>query len=123
MADSFNPTPAPWQGNRGTGTGQPAEGGGAAGFVETVKDKAKDVAAGTSELVSGAKDKVREWASEAADTAGQVKNRASEMATTAAHKAEDFGEDLTGLIRRYPVPALLVGFGIGFLLAQLSRRD
>jgi ElaB/YqjD/DUF883 family membrane-anchored ribosome-binding protein len=31
-------------------------------------------------------------------------------------------EDLTELIRRNPVPAMVVGVGIGFLLAQLLRR-
>lgn len=31
------------------------------------------------------------------------------------------GEDLTSLIRRNPVPALLVGIGIGFLIARATR--
>jgi len=30
--------------------------------------------------------------------------------------------DLSDLIRRYPVPALLLGLGIGYLLAQRARR-
>jgi len=30
--------------------------------------------------------------------------------------------DLTGMIRRYPIPALLVGLGIGYLLAGRARR-
>jgi hypothetical protein len=30
-------------------------------------------------------------------------------------------DDLTNLIRRNPVPALLIGVGIGFLLARLLR--
>ena len=30
-------------------------------------------------------------------------------------------EDFTDLIRRNPIPAVLVGIGIGFLLAQLTR--
>ena len=32
------------------------------------------------------------------------------------------GSDLTNLIRQNPVPALLIGAGIGFLLAKLSAR-
>lgn len=32
------------------------------------------------------------------------------------------GTDLTSLIRQNPVPALLIGAGIGFLLAKLSAR-
>jgi hypothetical protein len=30
-------------------------------------------------------------------------------------------EDVTDLIRRYPIPAVLVGVGIGFMLASLTR--
>jgi uncharacterized protein YjbJ (UPF0337 family) len=30
--------------------------------------------------------------------------------------------DLTGMIRRYPIPAMLIGLGIGYLLAGRSRR-
>ena len=30
--------------------------------------------------------------------------------------------DLTGMIRRYPIPALLIGLGIGYLLAGRARR-
>jgi hypothetical protein len=43
-------------------------------------------------------------------------------------KFEHLGEDLRGLVRRYPIQSLLVGFGLGFLLAgrsnpQRERRD
>jgi hypothetical protein len=31
------------------------------------------------------------------------------------------GEDLTNMIRRNPVPALLVGIGLGFLIARATR--
>jgi len=30
-------------------------------------------------------------------------------------------EDLTGMIRRNPIPALLIGVGLGFLLARTLR--
>jgi hypothetical protein len=32
-------------------------------------------------------------------------------------------EDLTDLIKRNPIPAVLIGVGIGFLLAQLTRSS
>jgi hypothetical protein len=32
-------------------------------------------------------------------------------------------EDLTNLIRRHPIPAMLVGIGLGFLVARLSSRS
>jgi hypothetical protein len=30
-------------------------------------------------------------------------------------------DDLSGVIRRNPIPALLIGIGIGFLLARSTR--
>ena len=30
-------------------------------------------------------------------------------------------EDMTTMIRRNPIPALLIGFGLGFLLARTFR--
>jgi hypothetical protein len=33
----------------------------------------------------------------------------------------DMGRDVVNLIRRYPIQAVLVGFGIGFLLASGRR--
>jgi len=38
------------------------------------------------------------------------------------HGLKDIGEDVTNLIRRNPIPALLIGVGIGALIAQLVRR-
>jgi uncharacterized protein YjbJ (UPF0337 family) len=55
-------------------------------------------------------------------------------ATTVAEKLDAAGSylqeknldhmmgDLSGMIRRYPVPSLLVGLGIGYLLARSTRR-
>jgi hypothetical protein len=36
-------------------------------------------------------------------------------------KFEDMASDLTGLIRRYPVQSLLVGVGLGYVLARLTK--
>jgi uncharacterized protein YjbJ (UPF0337 family) len=55
-------------------------------------------------------------------------------ATTVAEKLDAAGSylqkkdldhmmgDLSGMIRRYPVPSLLIGLGIGYLLARSTRR-
>jgi hypothetical protein len=32
------------------------------------------------------------------------------------------GEDVTALIRRNPIPALLIGVGVGILIARIARR-
>jgi len=38
------------------------------------------------------------------------------------HGLKGIGDDMTGLIRRNPIPALLIGVGLGALLARLMRR-
>ncbi len=37
------------------------------------------------------------------------------------HSFKDMGNDITNLIRRYPIGSLLVGLGVGFLLARGLR--
>jgi hypothetical protein len=37
------------------------------------------------------------------------------------HHLREIGNDLTNLIRRNPIPALLLGIGVGFLLARAIR--
>ena len=92
------------------------------GILGTVKEKAMDIASGAGELMSEAKDKVQEWPSDAADAAGVVKDKTQEFARAAAHKASDFGAEVTGIMRRHPIPTLLVGFGIGILAARIMKR-
>src|SRR5262245_19404720 len=40
------------------------------------------------------------------------------------HKAdvERMVDDVSSVIRRYPIPSLLIGVGIGYLLARATRR-
>jgi hypothetical protein len=38
------------------------------------------------------------------------------------HGISGIGEDLTTLIRRNPIPALLIGVGLGFFLARATAR-
>lgn len=40
------------------------------------------------------------------------------------HGVRDIADDMGGLVRRYPLPALCLGFGFGFLLGMaLTRRS
>jgi len=93
------------------------------GVVGAVKEKAQDVAAGASELAAKAKDRAQDWASNVGDTARQAKDQAQELASAAYERVGDWGEDVTVLIRRYPLQALLVGVGVGFLLGQALRSS
>jgi len=38
------------------------------------------------------------------------------------HGLKGIGADITSMIRKHPIPALLVGVGVGVLLARLMRR-
>jgi ElaB/YqjD/DUF883 family membrane-anchored ribosome-binding protein len=132
MADNSRTGPGNPRENFGSRQGMPPgmsprhEGSSSTGIMETAKEKAKDLTSGASDIMSGAKDKVQEWASTAADTAseaaGFVKDKAQEYAGVAMDKAQDFGREATDLVRRYPIPALLIGFGLGFLAARLISR-
>lgn len=73
----------------------------------------------TAEGVLGTiKETAQDWASSAAETAGSAWEATRHGAQQFASQAGDVWDDFGGLIRRYPVPALLIGVGIGFLLAQ-----
>jgi len=106
----------------------------------SVMDKAKDVA---SNVVDRTKDLASNVAETAQDAASAVANKVEGMAATVSdtascaaakvgdtwqagseyvqEKAGDMFEEMTILIRRHPIPALLVGFGIGFMLARVIR--
>jgi ElaB/YqjD/DUF883 family membrane-anchored ribosome-binding protein len=100
-------------------------------FAGQAKDKAKEVTDQVSDKVSEfagqAKDKAQEWASDAGDAMCQAKDKAQEWATDAAQKTgatvKDLGHELTEFIRRYPAPALLIGFGLGFMIAKASSSS
>jgi len=38
------------------------------------------------------------------------------------HGLQDMGKDLTSMVRQYPIPSVLVGFGLGCLLGMTLRR-
>lgn len=58
---------------------------------------------------------------------GTATGRVAESLENTGRYIQDEGimgmaEDITGLIRRNPIPAMLVGVGIGFVLAKMMRR-
>jgi len=63
----------------------------------------------------------RECTDKAKDLLHQAGDAVQSAASTVGHKAEDAVDDLTRLIRRYPMQSVLAGLGIGFLLSQVMR--
>ena len=98
----------------------------------TAATKAQEVAGSAATAVTGAAQGV---AARVSETAGTAATKAQEVAGSAATAVTEtvagvgtyvqdkgvqgLSGDLTELIRRYPVPALLVGLGIGFVLARI----
>jgi ElaB/YqjD/DUF883 family membrane-anchored ribosome-binding protein len=111
-------------GNRGMGQPeQPRRQQGAGVVVETVKDKVRDAASGAAELAGQARDKVRDWAGAAAGAAENAWEGTREGASRAYHAvaetAENAWDGFSNLIRRNPVPSVLIALGVGFLCGSL----
>jgi uncharacterized protein YjbJ (UPF0337 family) len=90
-----------------------------AGVAATVTSAAQDMASRVTETAEMAADKAQEVAGSAAtavtDTVAGVRTYVQDKGV------QGLSGDLTGLIRRYPVPALLIGLGIGFVLGCSVR--
>jgi len=110
-------------------------------------DKAKDTATSVGEMVSNAASSVGKTADHLASSAGAgIKNLGETLREKAPHEGmlgnasqtvantiresgkyleeaglSGIGKDLTELIRHNPVPAVLVGMGIGFLIGRVLR--
>jgi len=105
--------------------------------VEDVKERAQQIGAQAAEKADAATTTVGNKMTDAAEALRQhapESGRAGEVADKAADTLERAGsylqqQDLSGMrsdleqiIRKHPVEALLVGFGVGFLLARGSRH-
>jgi hypothetical protein len=141
-----NPTPNVNRGNEPR-TGATGTMGTLQNAAGSAADKARDAARGAVEsardTATGVMDRARDVAGNVADTArdwatgavGAVKdsdvvNKAGEYASEAwetgsryfqEHSFKDMADDVAGVIRRNPIPALLVGVGLGFILARSLR--
>ena len=119
---------------RGTSqTGGASQEGTAEDAKKTVEEAAASAATMASQPISAVGEKI-------GSLAGAIREKAPHegamgtAATTVAGKLDAAGSylqernldhmmsDLSGMIRRYPVPSLLVGLGIGYLLARSTRR-
>jgi uncharacterized protein YjbJ (UPF0337 family) len=87
-----------------------------AGVAATVTSAAQDVASRVTETVGSAAGTAQERAGAAATA---VTDSVAGVGTYVRERGvQAVAGDLTDLIRRYPVPALLIGLGIGFVLAR-----
>lgn len=103
----------------------------ATGLTDKAKEAASAVADKAKNLASQVSDRASEMASNLGDsvsqTANQAMSRVSDTWEAGRNYVQQEGfsgmtDDLTSMIRRNPLPALFIGFGLGFLLAR-SMRD
>jgi ElaB/YqjD/DUF883 family membrane-anchored ribosome-binding protein len=119
--------------------------------IDTAKQKAAQVADSAREMTSTAREKVSQATTQAADTMNTTGQKMHDLAQTVRQKAPESGtigniaasaadvldrsgsylqetdvrtlqSDLEDLIRRRPLESLLIGAGVGFLLARGLRR-
>jgi hypothetical protein len=104
--------------------------------LQAYSDVPRAFGSGTADTV---KTTVQDVASSIAATAGEAQARATDFAATAAttitdmvHEAssylqetpvKDLAAGLVDLVRRYPIPSVLIGVGVGYLLARGLGKD
>ena len=115
----------------------------AAAVAEKAKEMARDASSRAGDLAKNVGHKAEEAVSsvggqmkslagtirEKAPHEGAVGSTASAVANTLdssgaylqEHNLHGMAEDMTSLIRRYPIQSLLVGIGVGFLIAKATR--
>jgi hypothetical protein len=116
--------------------------------MSAIKDKASDLASGVAERASDLASNVAERVDSGIHATGKgienlaqglrdntpndgflgaASSRVAETLETSGKYLEEHGmsdmvNDLTDIIRRNPIPAVLVGVGIGFVLARATSR-
>ena len=109
---------------------RPEESGMLGSAASTVKEKARDIASSASDMASQVKDTARDWASSAASGAQHAwestKSGARDLASNVADTTSNAMDSLSAVIRRNPVPSLLIALGVGFMLGSslgmMTRR-
>jgi ElaB/YqjD/DUF883 family membrane-anchored ribosome-binding protein len=104
----------------------------ATGVMDRARDVAGTVADKACDAAGNVADTARDWASGAVNAVKDsgVVNKAEEYVSEAwetgsryvhEHNIKDMADDVAGVIRRNPIPALLIGVGVGFLLGRSLR--
>ena len=103
----------------------PRQTGAAAGIVDQARETAQGAVNTVQEFAGQAGDKVQEWMANAPDYARQAGQRVQGLANEAygytADHMKDFGNEMTSMIRRYPVAAVAAGLFIGMLIGRSVR--
>lgn len=93
---------------------------GASRMIHTVQETAHNVGSSLAEMAGEVKSQAEAAASTAATAVTDtVAGAASSLQETSVN---DLAGTLTDVIRRHPIPSLLIGLGIGFVLARIVGK-
>ncbi len=126
------PSRMPNQGEGGSGMGQKVQEG-ASSLAHKAQDVASSVAGKAGDAISAVGSGMSSLGStirERGPQSGVLGTAASSVASglentghyLQQHGVGDMMNDLSAVVRRHPLQALLVGFGVGFLLARVTSR-
>src|SRR5262245_8572874 len=97
----------------------------AQGAVDRVKDTAQHLAEKAGDYAGQAREKVGEWAGDAGTAARRAGEKVQRWAGDAyeatSETVSDFTHDVAAIVRKHPIPAILIGFGCGLLLGRAAR--
>jgi len=106
-------------------------------FASQTADRAKDFGKSASNMAENATSRVGSGVESMADklrdsapSEGMVHNAATKVADTLERGGRylqeeglaGMADDLTSVIKRNPIPAVLIGIGVGYLIAHALRR-
>jgi ElaB/YqjD/DUF883 family membrane-anchored ribosome-binding protein len=96
-------------------------------LVNKASDKARETVETVGERIAGASEVIQGQLRKTGKEVGEVVNAVSDKVRSSAQYLEESSvqevvEDVTVLIKRYPIHAVLIGAGIGFLLARGRSR-
>lgn len=75
-----------------------------------------------AEFVDTARQRSHEYAERARDEARRIYREGERRAGQAAHHAEEYYDEVSGMVRRNPAQALGIAAGVGFLLGLIIAR-
>lgn len=96
-----------------------------ANAADNLRENAQGLMNRAGDIAGQVQDKAKEWAGDAYDkvheTGHRVERWAGDAYDMAADRVGDFGKEVTSLVRKHPIPALLIGFGVGLLMGRAAR--
>jgi len=96
----------------------------ASNVASNVAEKADSITSKVGDTMGTAADKIREYAPKEGMLATAANKAADTIASSGKYLSEEgfrgISSDLAEMIKKNPVPALLVGLGIGYLFARAT---